>query len=82
MARHDWATAERHFSRALKLREQSLGEDHPLVAQSLISHSAALRKLNRKKEAKNELARANQILAVRKYPAYLANTVDVRSFRK
>jgi tetratricopeptide (TPR) repeat protein len=80
MARRDWVTAEQDYRRALQLREKTLG-DHPLVAQSLRSLSNSLRKLNRKQEAKDNLVRANQILAVQTDPAYAGETVDVRAFR-
>jgi tetratricopeptide (TPR) repeat protein len=80
MVRHDWRTAEKEYRRALKLREDTLG-DHPLVASSLRSLSESLRKLNRKNEAKDDLARAKQILAIQNDPAYLGATVDVRAFQ-
>ena len=81
MAKGQWGTAELEFERALKLREDTLGE-HPLVADSLISLSRTLRKLNRKKEAKISEARAAQILSRRRDPLYDAgNTVDVRAFQ-
>jgi tetratricopeptide (TPR) repeat protein len=81
MAKGQWATAELEFERALKLRESTDGE-HPLVADSLLSLSRALRKLNRKKEAKTYQTRAGQILSSQRHPAYEAsNTIDVRTFQ-
>jgi len=81
MTTGQWGTAALEFERALKLREDTLGE-HPLVADSLVSLSRALRKLNRKKEAKIYEARATQILSSQRNPAYDAsNTIDVRTFQ-
>jgi tetratricopeptide (TPR) repeat protein len=79
MTRHEWVAAERQYRRALNLRERVLG-DHPLVAASLASLSHALRKLSRKQEAKDDLARASQILAVQSEPVYTGETVDVRQY--
>jgi tetratricopeptide (TPR) repeat protein len=81
MTKGQWATAQHEFEQSLKLRADTLGE-HPLVADSLISLSRALRKLKRKKEAKIYEARANQILTSQRNPAYdLGNTIDVRAFQ-
>jgi tetratricopeptide (TPR) repeat protein len=79
MARHDWVAPEQQYRRALTLREAALG-DHPLVAASLTSLSQALRKLARKKEAKDGLARADQTMAVQNEPLYSGETVDARQF--
>jgi Tfp pilus assembly protein PilF len=76
-----WAAAELEFERALQLREDTLGQ-HPMVADSLLSLSRALRKLNRKKEARIYETRATEILASQRNPAYdTNNTIDVRSFQ-
>jgi tetratricopeptide (TPR) repeat protein len=81
MTKGQWGAAEIEFERAWKLREDTLGE-HPLVADSLTSLSRALRKLNRKKEAKTYETRASQILSSQKNPAYDSrNIVDVRTFQ-
>jgi tetratricopeptide (TPR) repeat protein len=81
MTTGQWGAAKLEFGRALKLREDTLGE-HPLVADSLICLSRALRMLNRKKEAKIYETRAGQILESQRNPAYDAsNTIDVRSFQ-
>ena len=56
--------------------------EHPLVAASLVSTSRALRKLQRKKEAKANVARAEQIMSLPGNAAFANNnTIDVRSFR-
>jgi tetratricopeptide (TPR) repeat protein len=81
MMKAQWERAELEFAQALKLREDTLGENH-LVADSLTSLSLALRKLNRKKEAKTYEARANQILSSQRNPAYdTRHTIDVRTFQ-
>jgi tetratricopeptide (TPR) repeat protein len=81
MTKRQWGMAETEFERALKLREVALGE-HPLVADSLTSMSRALRKLNRKKEAKSSEARAAKIVSSQRSPLYEAgNTIDVRAFQ-
>lgn len=81
MAKGQWATAELEFERALKLREGIFGE-HPLVADSLVSLSRALRKLKRKKEAKIYEAKAAQIFSSQINPLYdRGSTVDVRAFQ-
>ena len=81
MATGQWAAAELEFERALRLREDTLGQ-HPLVADSLISLSRALRKLNRKKEARIYETRGTEILASQRNPAYDTNNIiDVRSFQ-
>jgi tetratricopeptide (TPR) repeat protein len=76
-----WKMAEVEFEQALKLREDTLGEN-PLVADSLTELSRALRKVNRKAEAKIDEARAAQILSSRGNPLYDGrNTIDVRAFQ-
>jgi tetratricopeptide (TPR) repeat protein len=81
MAKGQWASAKAEFELALTLREDTLGE-HPLVADSLVSLSHALRKVKRGKEAKIYEARAAQILSSRRNPLYDGrNTIDVRAFQ-
>ena len=81
MTKGQWATAKLEFERALKLREDTLGE-HPLVADSLIAVSRAMRKLHQKKEAKIYETRATQILSSKRNPAYDgSNVIDVRTFQ-
>jgi len=81
MTRGQWEAAELEFAGALKLREGALGE-HPLVADSLISLSRALRKLSRKQEAKVYETRAARIWSSQRNPAYDAsNVIDARAFR-
>ena len=81
MTRGQWEAAELEFAGALKLREGALGE-HPLVADSLISLSRALRKLSRKQEAKIYETRAARIWSSQRNPAYDAsNVIDARAFR-
>ena len=81
MSQHDWPNAASSYQRALAFREKTLG-DHPLVASSLLSLSQALRKLHRKKEAKQCFARASQILAIRTARLTASDTIDVRAFRQ
>jgi tetratricopeptide (TPR) repeat protein len=81
MQESDWQSAVLQFEQALKLRQDSLGESHD-VACSMTSLAQALRRLNRKKEAKAYEARAAQILASHRTPGYDGvGIVDVRSLR-
>jgi tetratricopeptide (TPR) repeat protein len=81
LAKGQWALAETEFEAALKLRENTLGE-HPLVADSLLSLSHALRKAKRKVDAKTYEAQAARILSSQKSPLYgSGNTIDVRAFQ-
>jgi tetratricopeptide (TPR) repeat protein len=81
MTRGQWETAEREFERALKLRQDALGEG-VLVADSMISLSRALRKVNRKKEAKMYEAQVGRILSSQRNPIYdRGNTIDVRALQ-
>jgi tetratricopeptide (TPR) repeat protein len=81
MTKSQWGMAQVEFEQALKLREETFGE-HPLIADSLMALSRALRKVNRKTEAKIYEARAAQILSSHKNPLYDGrNTIDVRAFQ-
>jgi hypothetical protein len=81
MTRGQWETAEREFERALKLRQDALGEG-VLVADSMISLSRALRKVNRKEEAKMYEAQVGRILSSQRNPMYdRGNTIDVRALQ-
>lgn len=78
-ARSQWADAEVQYRKALKMREDMLGETAPDVAASMLSLSKALRKLHRKPEAEQLLERASCIMALQKNPLYTGATVDVRA---
>jgi tetratricopeptide (TPR) repeat protein len=81
MQEGEWQSAELEFEQALKLREDFAGES-PAVADSLLCLSQALRRLNRKKEAKAYETRAAEIMASHKTPGYNgAGIVDVRTLR-
>jgi tetratricopeptide (TPR) repeat protein len=81
MMKGQWKMAEGEFELALKLREDTLGE-HPLVADSLMALSRAMRKVKRKREAKIYEARAAQIVSTQRNPLYDGrNTIDVRAFQ-
>ena len=81
MMKSQWKLAEGEFEQALKLREDTLGE-HPLVADSLMALSRAMRKTKRKREAKIYEARAAQIVSTQRNPLYDGrNTIDVRAFQ-
>jgi len=81
MLKHQWQAADTEYEQALTMRENALGE-HPLVAASLLSTSRALRKLQRKKEARAFVSRAQQILSMPGNAALAGDkTIDVRAFR-
>ena len=81
MLKSQWLAAEAEYQQAATMRENALGE-HPLVASSLFSLSKVLRKLKRKKEANQYVARAEQIMAMPGNAAFASNnTIDVRAFR-
>lgn len=81
MAKSKWQSAEAEYQKALTMRETVLG-NHLLVASSLVSASRALRKLKRRKEAREYEARAQTILSSGGNAAFNSNnTVDIRSFR-
>jgi tetratricopeptide (TPR) repeat protein len=79
MARRNWSQAEQEFRRALEIRKRVLG-DNRATAASMISLSGALRKLHRKPEAKEWIARAQAIMAADKNP-FQNQTVDVLALR-
>ena len=81
MAKGQFTAAEAEYERALKIREDSLGE-HPLVASSLGALSQAMRKLGKKKEAKLCQQRAEKIMSLPGNALYKdENTVDITAFR-
>ena len=57
--------AEDQYKRALTLKEQVSGPEHPDVAMILHNYAGLLREANRYQEAENLSARANAILAKR-----------------
>ena len=79
MARAQWTDAEVQYRKALKMREDMLGESAPDVAASMLSLSKALRKLHRKQEAEQLLERASCIMVLQKNPVYTGGTIDVRA---
>jgi tetratricopeptide (TPR) repeat protein len=81
MERSRWKDAEAQYRTALGLRSAMLGDNAPDVAASMFALSKALRKLHRKQEAKQYLARASAIMAFQKNPLYTGDTIDVRAFR-
>ncbi len=58
-----YAEAEPLYERALAIREEALGAEHPHVAQSLENYAALLRKTGRDAEAARMEARAKAIRA-------------------
>jgi tetratricopeptide (TPR) repeat protein len=82
MARGRWAEAEVPYRKALKMREDTLGENAPDVAASMLSLSKALRKLHNKQEAEQLVERASCIMALQKDPLYTGHTIDVRALRQ
>jgi tetratricopeptide (TPR) repeat protein len=81
VAKGQWQAAEQEYQQALTMRENTLGE-HPLVASSLLTLSKVFRKLKRKKEAEDYVARAKKIMSLPGYTAYNNDyTIDVRAFR-
>ena len=79
MARSQWPEAEIQYRKALKMREDMLGESAPDVASAMVSLSKALRKLHRKQEAEQLLERASCIMVLQKNPLYTGRSVDVRA---
>jgi hypothetical protein len=81
-AQRSWNEAVESYQRSLTLLRTSLGDDHPMYAQTLTSCAVALRKSDRKKEAKTYEERAKAILSVKREGLSLArHTVDVRTLR-
>jgi tetratricopeptide (TPR) repeat protein len=79
MAQRKWSQAEQEFRKALDIRKRVLGENLA-TAESMLSLSAALRKLHCKQEAKEWTARAKAITAAEKNP-FQNQTVDVLALR-
>jgi len=80
-AQGSWADAAKSFERAMQLRKNALGENHPLVADTMISYARALAKSNRKKEAKLYEERVREIFEGVPELAMARQTVDVRTLR-
>jgi eukaryotic-like serine/threonine-protein kinase len=81
-AQKAWGEAVASYERSLGLMRVSLGENHPMLAQTLSSCAIALRKSDRKKDAKVYEERAKAIVAAKQGSLTLArHTVDVRSLR-
>ena len=57
------AESESLFGRALAIREEALGPDHPDVAETLEDYAELLRQLGRSEEADSLAARAESIRA-------------------
>jgi hypothetical protein len=77
----DNLAAVRILSREIQKLQQSVGE-HPLVANSLMALSRALREVERKTEAKIDEAWAAQILSSHGNPLHNGrNTIDIRAFQ-
>ena len=61
--RKEYDKAAAQYQRALHIKEETLGPDHPDVAAILQRYARLLQEANRPTEAANLLARANAILA-------------------
>jgi len=79
--RGEYQRAEPLLSRALAIREKSLGPGHPSIASALKSYALLLRKLNQKKEAASLEARANVILARCAPDCPTQHTADIHTLR-
>lgn len=64
-----YAEAERLYQRALTVREEFLGPEHPEVAATLDGYAALLRKLDRTRDAEAMEARAAAAIRARQAPA-------------
>ncbi len=62
-AQKRYADAEPLLSRAVDVRRQALGEDHPLTAAAMAHHGEVLRMLGRRREGERVMARAKEILS-------------------
>jgi len=71
--------AERLLARALAINERALGAQHPDVAVTCMAYAQALRRLNRKREAKEYEKRAQAIRANHSAEDASQYTVDVRT---
>ena len=74
--------AEFLLKRALAIRENTLGPDHPLVALSLRSYALVLRKTGRSAQAKPLEKRGMTIRKKHSTENLIGLTVDVQSVRK
>lgn len=61
--RKEYDKAAAQYQRALHIKEETIGPDHPDVASILQRYARLLQEANRPTEAANLLARANAILA-------------------
>lgn len=73
-----WDEAEKCLARAIKIRQQILG-DHPLVASTRLNHAIALKKMGRKVEAKKEIEMARRSMAEYSVASGPTGTVDIRA---
>jgi tetratricopeptide (TPR) repeat protein len=74
-----YADAERLVARSLAIIEPSLGTDHPQVANTDLLYAQVLRKLNRKRDAREYEKRVQAIRASRGPEDAGRYTVDIRS---
>jgi hypothetical protein len=58
---HDFAAGEALLNRSVRVREESVGRDHPDVAKALEDNAALLRRYNREAAAADMDARAREI---------------------
>jgi tetratricopeptide (TPR) repeat protein len=77
----EYADAEILLARALAIREDALGPDHPLVALSLASYAAVLRKTHRSAQASTLEKRAAAIQKRHATENVTGLTVDLQSLR-
>jgi tetratricopeptide (TPR) repeat protein len=61
--RKEYDKAAAQYERALHIKEEMSGPDHPDIAAILQRYARLLQEANRPTEAANHLARANAILA-------------------
>jgi tetratricopeptide (TPR) repeat protein len=80
-AQGQYAEAEQHFLAALKILENSLGQNHPALSRCMRNYAVLLHKTGRKAAAKEAKARADSILfSHRRGPAELI--VDLPELEK
>jgi Tetratricopeptide repeat len=79
---HRYMEAEPLYRRAIAIMEQSLGLDHPTLAQYLASYALQLERTQRKSEASAMKTRALAILAKGQGNRSGSQTVDVGDLKR
>lgn len=78
-----WPDAAHTLGESLEFLQTVLGDNHPIVGQTMISYAAVLKKCKRKSDAKRYEERARMILDESDDTTRaLRNTVDIRSLQR